>query len=106
MKATIIFNEIDSYAEVRIETAKPRRYPSVIHAATYAGLAGATEVEVREVSAEQLAEIVFWFGKGQERRAKQEAEAAKWSRRAFNGKGARQMGRDRFGKFRGLALEY
>jgi hypothetical protein len=104
--AVITYNEIDDYAEVRIETAAPRRFPSVIYAATFAGLAGATEVEAREVGAEQLTEIVFWFREARARREKQEAQAAEWSQRAFHGKGARQMIRDRFGKFRGLAIEY
>jgi hypothetical protein len=96
--AVITYNEIDDYAEVRIETAKPRRYPSVIYAATFAGLAGATEVEAREVSAQQLTEIVFWFRQAQERRAKQEAEAARWSRRVFASAGGHRMHKGRFSR--------
>jgi hypothetical protein len=105
-QATIIFNEVDDYAEVSIDGGQPRRYWTITEAAIYAGLSGATEVEAREVDGEQLAQILFWFGKARERKAKLEAAAAKASWRAFHGKGARHMSRDRFGKFRGLALEY
>jgi hypothetical protein len=104
--AVIIFNEADDYVEVSVAGGQPRRYGTITEAAIYAGLSGATEVEAREVDGEQLAQILFWFGKAQERKAKLEAQAAKASRRAFHGKAARHMSRDRFGKFRGLALEY
>jgi hypothetical protein len=106
-QAVIIYNEIDGYTEVTIDGGRPSRFDSIKDAAFCAGLRGATEVEVRELSdGDMLVEVLVWFRKGQARYENQEAQAARWSRRAFNGKGARQMGRDRFGRFRGLAIEY
>jgi hypothetical protein len=108
--ATIIYNEADDYAECVIDGACPWRFPSVIGAACHAGVRGATEIEFHELTdGDMLATALFWFRKGQERRAKQEAEAVKWSREAFYGERAQRdkaMSRNRFGEFRGLAESY
>jgi hypothetical protein len=109
MKATIIFNEVDDYAECVIDGEPAKRFQNVYLAAAHAGLQGAAEFEVKEIDCEHLEGVLFWFQHGLARRAKQEATAAKQSRAAFYGPRAqrnREMGRNRFGRFRGLAREY
>jgi hypothetical protein len=108
--AVITYNEIDDYAECVITGGAPWRFPSVIGAACHAGVEGATEIEFRQLAdGDMLADALYWFRQGRARREKQEATAAKQSRQAFYGprvRRNREMGRNRFGQFRGLAREY
>jgi hypothetical protein len=105
-KATITINEVDSYSEVSIDGGRPERYPNLWGAALKAALAGATDYEVGPaLTMDQVAEFKAATAKGQELRADTEARWERLGKLVFSPR-RRAMGRDRFGKFRGLAIEY
>jgi hypothetical protein len=105
-KATITINEVDDYTEVIIDGGKAERFPNLWAAAVHAALAGATDYEIGPaLTMDQVAEFKAATAKGQELRADAEARWERLGRAVFSPR-RRVMGRDRFGKYRGLAIEY